>query len=603
VSFQKSAIIHPHMSSTTETIKDRLSIIDVLGGYLTLERSGSNFKARCPFHNEKTPSCFVSPARNSYYCFGCGVKGDIFTFVEQFEGLDFSGALRVLAERAGVPLRAFNKDKQDHRDRLFAVLEEVSRFYEATLEREKEVQEYLASRGLAPETIRLFRLGYAPDTWRSAATFLLAKGYTERELEEAGLIKRTDRGFYDRFRGRIMFPIADSSGRIIAFSGRIFVPTERTSGTAAETNKNNETIAKYLNSPETTLFNKSEILYGFDKAKFNIRQSGTAFVVEGQMDLVLAHQAGFKETVALSGTALSTVQVTLVRRLTSSIVLALDADEAGVRAAGRSAHTALAQGMDVRVARLPAGRDPADLVRDDPQQLHEALKSAKHVIEFYLAILGELGHDERTFRLETVRLVLPFILSISSAVERAHFVGLIARRLSVPEEAIMEELRRIKPAATENDTRVPDRRDTSATSTWHVSKKIIESPGRRGTLFSTILGILAWQESLGEARAPDFSIAAIRERVQKIAGDTSDNFLTSADDLEASMFEAELLYGNVDVKATIEEMLMALEMDYRRERFAEAARLLREAEAAGDTARVEEALALCAQLSKQLQRN
>ena len=213
------------MSSQVEQIKERLSVVDVLSSYLTLERAGANYKARCPFHNEKTPSFFISPVRESYYCFGCGAKGDIFTFVQEFEGLDFVGALKILAERAGVPLTYEKPENKDKRERLYECMEMATRFYETELVKSEPAQKYLAERGISKETIKLFRIGYALSEWRELFNYLKGKKFSDAEIEAAGLSKKPDGGVsspYDRFRGRIMFPIADSSGRIIAFSGRIF---------------------------------------------------------------------------------------------------------------------------------------------------------------------------------------------------------------------------------------------------------------------------------------------------------------------------------------------------------------------------------------------
>jgi len=292
-------------SSPTDQIKERLGIVDVVGAYLTLEKAGNNLKAKCPFHNEKTPSFFVSPSRNTFYCFGCGEKGDIFTFVERFEGLDFRGALKVLSEKAGVPITFESQTVRDERTRIYDVMKEAVSYFELTLKNEGKVKNYLSERGLTTGTVQRFQLGYAKSEWNALSDQLIKKGYSEKEIEKAGLIKLSDserprdkntykERYYDRFRGRIMFPIADASGRVIAFSGRLF-PEE-------------DGNAKYINSPETVLFNKSKVLYGYDKAKHTIRKANFSIVVEGQMDLLMSHQSGFPNTVALSGTALTLSQ-------------------------------------------------------------------------------------------------------------------------------------------------------------------------------------------------------------------------------------------------------------------------------------------------------
>jgi DNA primase len=334
------------INSPVQQIKERLSIEEVVSSYIKLDRAGVNFKARCPFHNEKTPSFFVSTERNNYYCFGCGAKGDIFTFVEEFEGLDFKSTLKILAEKAGVVLTEFNKEKEGEKDRLYGIIEEATKFFEKNLVENKEVNIYLKNRGLEDKTKKDFRIGFALLDWRKLFDFLKSKNFTDKEIETAGLAKRPDdknKAMYDRFRGRIMFPIADSSGRVIAFSGRIFVDDGKS--------------AKYLNSPETPIFNKSSVLFGIDKAKDSIRKNDFSILVEGQFDLILSHQAGFKNTVASSGTAMTDSLVSkeniinnlgLITRLSKNIVLAYDADKAGISASNRFAKIALYLGMDVK---------------------------------------------------------------------------------------------------------------------------------------------------------------------------------------------------------------------------------------------------------------
>src|SRR3989338_5989612 len=355
------------ISSPVQQIKDRLSIEEVVSSYVKLEKAGANFKAKCPFHNEKTPSFFVSPDRGSYYCFGCAAKGDIFTFIEEFEGLDFKGALKVLAEKAGISLSGYSKEKEGEKEKLYRVMEESTKFFEKNLTENKEVLDYLRKRGLEDKTIKDFRVGFIKDDWRLLYAYLKSKNFTDIEIEKAGLAKKTEKGMYDRFRGRIIFPISDSSGRVIAFSGRIFIDDEKS--------------AKYLNSPDTPIFSKSMVLYGLDKGKASIRKNNFSILVEGQMDLVLSHQAGYKNTVATSGTALSDSTISkenvvsnlgLLRRLSLNIVIAFDADRAGFNASSRAGKIALSLGMDVKVVSMPEGVDPADLISRGHSQIGEA---------------------------------------------------------------------------------------------------------------------------------------------------------------------------------------------------------------------------------------
>jgi DNA primase len=307
-------------------IKYRLNIVDVVSPYLKLTKAGKNYKGLSPFKKEKTPSFFVSPERNTYYCFSTQKGGDAFTFIQEMEGVDFRGALKVLAEKAGIELTPENPETRKKTDRLFAILEDAARFFEATYAKNDEAQKYLAGRGLLPKSAKEWRIGYAPNDWRVLREHLLKAGFTDFELGEVGLTKKSDDGAssrepYDRFRGRIMFPITDTSDRVVAFSGRLF--PDDGSGKAP----------KYLNSPETPLFNKGAILYGYSKAKNAIRRYNFSIMVEGQMDLVMSHQGGFPNTVAVSGTGLTDQHLELLARLSKNVIMAFDADSAGIASA------------------------------------------------------------------------------------------------------------------------------------------------------------------------------------------------------------------------------------------------------------------------------
>ena len=355
------------MSTPVEQIKERLGIADVVGSYIKLDRSGSSLKGKCPFHNEKTPSFFVSPARNSYYCFGCQAKGDIFTFVQEFEGLDFIGALRVLAQRANVTLTKIDPKVRSEYARLYLCLEKATRFYEQKLQDTPEAKTYLDGRGLLPETIKTWRIGFAPNDWRQLFDHLQKEGFTPDEMGKVGLIKRSEQDrsrFYDAFRGRVMFPIRDSASRVIAFSARILPSLD------------DGKTGKYINSPETILFSKSHTLYGFDRAKLVIRQKDATILVEGQMDLLMAHQAGFENTVASSGTALTEEQLIRLKRLSENLLISFDSDSAGVRASERAIRLALALGMNVKVIAIEKGKDPAELIQKDPPAWERAVSGA-----------------------------------------------------------------------------------------------------------------------------------------------------------------------------------------------------------------------------------
>lgn len=429
------------MRSTVDSIKERLDIVEVLGSYIKLEKAGKNFKARCPFHNEKTPSFVVSQERQNYYCFGCGAKGDIFTFVEESEGVDFKGALKILAERAGVEIEYQNGvrgESKSEKDKLYAVLEDATNFFESNLSSNPKIIKYLESRGVNKDSIKTWRLGFAPNEWRLLSTHLISVGHTKDVLSKAGLIKQGEelnKEPYDVFRGRIIFPLFDASGRAVAFSGRAI---------------EKDAPAKYLNSPETALFNKSELLYGLDKAKDEIRKKNFTILVEGQIDLVLSHQAGVKNTVASSGTAFTQMHLERLKRLSSRIILAFDGDIAGEKASEKSAILGLSLGMEVKVAKLPSGQDPADLAQGDGEKWKEVLREAVHAIEHTFSKIFESEKDKRKIGKAIEKKVLPLLALLSSSIERGHFVSLISKRSGIREEVIWDDLRKTKVPVIEN---------------------------------------------------------------------------------------------------------------------------------------------------------
>ncbi|HVB19873.1 MAG TPA: DNA primase, partial [Candidatus Paceibacterota bacterium] len=327
---------------TVAEIKDRLSIVEIVHPYVKLVRAGRSLRGLCPFHKEKTPSFHVSPERGTWHCFGCGLGGDGFSFIEKIEGVDFKGALKILAEKAGVTIEysgGTNREDASKKERLHALMSRASEWY-AGKYASSPAEKYAKKRGLADETILTWRLGYAPDAWRALLEALTAEGFAVGELLAAGLIKEADGKpgtYYDRFRNRLMFPIRDLAGRVVAFTGRALAEDD---------------LAKYLNSPETDLYRKSEILFGMDAAKDAVRTRGFAMLVEGQMDVLHAHQAGFQNAVALSGTALTERHLGLIKRYGENLMLVLDADQAGFSATARSAALALRAGLRVKAARL-----------------------------------------------------------------------------------------------------------------------------------------------------------------------------------------------------------------------------------------------------------
>lgn len=546
------------MSDTVQRIKEKLSIADVVSQYVKLERSGANMRARCPFHSERSPSFFVSPERGTYHCFGCGAGGDIFSFVEAIEGIDFKGALKILAERAGVELtyeKGSGKDERDERDRLLSILETATLFYASRLP--EDARAYLHKRGLTDTTIASFRIGCAGADWSALSDHLKTKRYAEQDIVNAGVAKRNERGgLTDKFRNRIIFPINDSAGRAVAFSGRIF---------GAEAHPD---APKYLNSPETALFHKSRILYGFDRAKQSMRKHNCAVLVEGQVDLVMSHQAGWTNTVAVSGTAFTPEHAALIHRMTENLVIALDADQAGIKAAARAARAALASELNVKVARLPQGLDPADLIlKEGADAWSEAIRAAEDIISFLLGVLKEHVPQQERFRRAVRESVLPFLVEVREPIKRDQYVRLVAASLGVPESSITEALSLMRsdvvPAQRDAFTRIP-------------------SPDR----IKQAYGVYVWQKSLGKpALDPEAFYGALREA----AGEEISNTLAtcSPEETEALRFAAERLYGErEDVRQQMDILLKVLEREQLSRKLHALMGDLKLAEARGDEAEI-----------------
>jgi len=429
------------MSDAVQQIKDRLSILDVVSPYVELHKSGKNFKGKSPFSAERTPSFYVSPDRGMYYCFSTSQGGDMFNFVQIMEGVEFKEALKILAQKAGVELVPEDPKKKSERERFYAAIEAATVFYETMLPQEPEAISYLEKRGVKKETIAKWRIGFAPGPpksgWRETKDALELEGYTRDELLKVGLIKSAEGGKepFDVFRDRIMFPLAEPSGKIVAFSGRILHPDEK--------------APKYVNSPETPLYKKSELLFGYDKAKQGIRNLNFSLIVEGQFDVVMCHQAGYANTVAVSGTALTMQHVQLLERLSDNVVLALDADKAGIAAMKKAAEVMLRRGLDVKVAELPIGHDPADVIASDAAAFKKIIGSAVPVIEFLLHVLQREYKDDRTFKLKTQHEVYPYILLLPSRVDQYACAETVARMTKVPIDVVWYEVERLREGGVE----------------------------------------------------------------------------------------------------------------------------------------------------------
>ncbi|MFM2330746.1 MAG: primase, primase protein, partial [Candidatus Parcubacteria bacterium] len=506
-------------------------------------------------------------------CFGCGLGGDGFSFIEKVEGVDFKGALKMLAEKAGVVIEYSGKESREDvskKDRLRALMSRASDWYVSQYPG-SPAEEYAKKRALTNETMLKWRLGFAPDAWHVLLEALTAEGFTTEELLSAGLIKEADGKpgtYYDRFRNRLMFPIRDSAGRVVAFTGRALSADD---------------LAKYLNSPETELYHKSEVLFGMDVAKDAIRVRKFTLLVEGQMDAILAHQAGFENVVALSGTALTDKHLSLMKRFSENLMLVLDADKAGLAATARSAALALRSGLRVKAARLPAGKDPADLISEDEKEFAKRIAEAKPVVEFFLAELHSTEPDPHRFLRLAEEIVLPIIAAIPSPMEREHFIQATARTLGLSTEAVRESVKRSVLATPATQTGAP-------ASTTVRGVPAAPKLSARQTREQQVLATIHAYPGTPLAKRLETEYSRITEAVA----------LPPEVPSESALFKAEEIFGEGPTEEAADELLRAFEEAVIREAYQTAVADLRRAESSGDSGLVVQAQALCAKLSARL---
>jgi len=569
--------------SHVEQIKERLNIVDVVSSYIKLEKAGSNFRARCPFHTEKTPSFFISPERNTYHCFGCNSGGDAFSFVEEIEGLDFKGALKILADKAGVELRPIDKGEKDEKERLHKILEEATIFFQIELTKNNEVLSYLYKRGISSATLKKFRVGFAPDGWSVLYDLLKSKSYSDSEMEKVGLviIKGSSGRPYDRFRSRIMFPVCDNAGRVVAFSGRIF---SAQGGSALD--GGDVVVAKYINSPETVLYSKSNILYGYEKAKNAIRKEDLCIVVEGQMDLLASHQAGVENTVAISGTALTPWHIRIIKRVSSNIAFAFDADKAGTKALYKSALASLPQNISVEVISMPENSDPADIAFKDSDKWREYIKDRKNIILYFLSFLKNEETDTGNFRKKAGEIVLPLIKRIDNKIIQEHFVEEASNAMSISKEAVVEEMNKIVIDQKEEDT---DKKDKITDTKSYTRKEVLENQ---------IISIILWQESL---KTSNISIQSTKETISVFSKDFEDKLKDIKEsEKEEKIFTAEQYFVGRNIESEIDEIISDFKKEIIKEELKEESLRLREAEKNGDTKKASEILKRYQELSKHI---
>lgn len=431
------------MANDVDRIKQRIDIVDLVQEYVPLKPAGVNHRALCPFHQEKTPSFMVSRDRQSWHCFGCSEGGDVFSFVQKIEGVEFFDALKLLAKKANVELTNHDRKASSQKAKLSDCLALAMKFYHKALLESNEAEKarvYLKERGLDQLTIDTFEIGYAPDSWERTLELLEKKGFTRDHAVSAGLaIRKDSNSVYDRFRARVIFPIRDEHGRVVGCTGRVLAPDEKQ--------------AKYVNTPQTELFDKGRVVYALDLAKTEIRKTGDAIVMEGQMDVIAAHQFGIKNAVATSGTATTDSQIKLLKRYAKRLLFAFDSDSAGVEAVKRAIAIARQHDMDVRIVEVPSGKDPDDAIRADADVFKEAVEKAVPAMEFFMrSAVRDLDTSDIQAKKMAARIVLPEIAKLENPVEQSHYIQRLAQILSTDESALHEAMLRFTGTNAQKST-------------------------------------------------------------------------------------------------------------------------------------------------------
>lgn len=486
-----------------EEIKSKIDIVDLISEYLPLKKAGRNFKALCPFHTEKIPSFIVSPERQIWHCFGaCNEGGDIFKFLMKWENMEFPEALKVLAKRAGVTLKRFEPTETSRlKEKLYEINHLASEFFHWVLLKTKigkRALDYALKRGITPDSIETFTLGYAPNSWESLQKFLLKHGYEFEDMEKAGLvIKRESRpGYYDRFRGRLMFALRNHRGRVAGFSGRVLDP---------QTSE-----AKYINTPETPIYTKRDLLYGLEVTKKAIKNQGLAVVVEGELDLISSYQVGVKNVVAIKGSALTENQARLLKRYTENIALALDRDLAGDQAVRRGIETADAAGLAVKVVVLKGGKDPDECIQKNPNLWRESVEKTVPVYDFLIdSAVSRFNPSTADGKREIGREVLPSLAAISDGIVRAHYLQRLAGLLGVDEEILVAEMGKLRKSKARAKLEPGDELGRPTRSRQEVLEEY---------LLALILQGLNLAPKLPTVKKSDFSTPALRRIYEELLG-------------------------------------------------------------------------------------
>jgi DNA primase len=585
------------MTSPIAEIKERIDIVEFIRSYIPLLAAGKNFKALCPFHKEKTPSFMVSPERQTWHCFGaCSEGGDIFKFLMKYDNLEFHEALKVLAEKAGVELKKVSLAEHKQFGILYDINQSAKDFFKKELKQSAEALNYLLERGLKKETIEEFELGLSLQEFDTLTRHLINLGYDIKDIERAGLNYKTERGSYvDRFRGRIIFPVYNHFGKVVGFSGRIL------NESTVNSQQSTVTLAKYINSPETAIFNKSRILYGFHKTKKEILGQKSAVLVEGQMDFLLTYQDGVKNVIATSGTALTPDHLKTLRRIADRLVFLFDNDEAGLKAAERSIDLADSFDFNVGLAILKDYKDPAEAAAKAPGVLLGLVDKTKPAMEFYFErYLGENSKSQilslrETSRRETnsklgefkknIRIVLGKIKTLASAVERAHWLKELSLKTKIEEKALAEEMEQLK---TNSKFQIPNSNEIQ-------NSKFKIQNSRYELIAQRLLSLILAKDDLSALAEEylDYLPADYRKIYESLVKKTAltDNRLNETMNLISLRSSFEIQEADDDkITREFHDLLKHLKIEYCKDKKCDLAGKIKEAEKIGDEKKLSEIL-------------
>ena len=519
--------------SLKEDIRNRLDIVDVISGYTSLKVEGSKHKGLSPFTNEKSPSFYVSSDKGVYYCFSSHQGGDMFNFIQSVAGVDFIGALEILAEKAGLDINDYKgkgSSIHKHKKEMGNILEEILSLYRKGIT--PEVIQYLTDRGMDSSDIEKWELGYAPDSWNFISN---DSRFDSDKLESVGVVIRGEKGLYDRFRDRIIFPLRDDAGRLIGFAGRVL---------------RDSPMAKYINSPETELYHKSLYLYGLTQAKASIRKYDFTLLTEGYLDVIFSSKTGFTNVVATSGTAATEQHISILKKLSKRIVIAFDGDEAGIRATIKAARLALSAGMEIKVIEIESGKDPADIVKENKDKWSNAVKEACSIVGFLLKKISERTDDSENRIAMVDQQIIPIISSTSNPVLKDKYISDIAEFCNVSKESIKQRI------------------DAQSSDIFSRVNNVLPKPmdiNRQDNLALNIVSIMEYMEDKGKTIPVE--VNELVEEIKKYYSMVKPNSKVSEFAFSISAGEGEIDFENIkkNLFKVSKEMLMCIYKDQLKE--------------------------------------